>query len=148
MASMKHLNWAIRETERTRPSADMNMRTVEEDIEAGDFIIPQGWLVQTAVEIAHTLPELWTNPDQYDPLRFAPGREEDKQHRFALIGFGGATHKCTGMNFANNEMLVITATLLQQFDLELVTEKTTIERGLGANRPYGNLDSISTETNF
>lgn len=135
MASLKHTNWAIRETERTRPSADMNMRTVEEDIEVGDYLIPQGWLVQTAVEIAHTLPELWTNPEQYDPLRYAPGRAEDKQHRFALIGFGGGTHKCTGMNFANNEMLVITALLLQQFDLELKTMATEIERGLGANRP-------------
>jgi len=135
MAGLKHINWAIRETERTRPSADMNMRTVEEEIIVDDFVIPRGWLVQTAVEIGHNLPELWTNPDQYDPLRYAPGREEDKQHRFSLIGFGGGTHKCTGMNFANNEMLVITTLLLQQFNLELVTRTPEIERGLGANRP-------------
>ena len=39
------------------------------------------------------------------------------------------------MNFANNEMMVITALLCQQFDLELVTKEPGIERGLGANRP-------------
>ncbi len=135
MAQLKHIGWAITEVERLYPSADLNMRTVEEDVTVGDYLIPKGWLVQTAAELAHKLPALWTAPEKFDPLRYAPGREEDKQHRFALIGFGGGVHKCTGMNFANNEMMVITALLYQQFDLELVTEETGIERSLGANRP-------------
>ena len=70
-----------------------------------------------------------------DTVRYAPGREEDKQHRFALIGFGGGVHKCAGMNFANMEMTIITALLLQQFDLQLLTPNPTVEHGLGASRP-------------
>lgn len=52
-----------------------------------------------------------------------------------MIGFGGGMHKCAGMNFANNEMAMITAMLLQQFDLELVTRTPGVRHGLGANRP-------------
>jgi sterol 14-demethylase len=135
LARFKHIHWAVTETERMRPSAELLMRTVDEDIEFGGYLIPKGWLVQVTQAIGHNLPVLFDRPEKYDPLRFAPERAEDKQHRFSLFGFGGGTHKCTGMNFANNEMSVITALLFQQFDLELITEKPAIARGLGANRP-------------
>lgn len=135
MVQLDHIAWAIREIERLHPSADMLMRVVKEDIEFGDYLIPAGWLVQVAQEIGHKLPAFFEQPEQFDPLRFAPDRAEDKQHRFGLFGFGGGTHKCTGMNFANNEMTVITALLFRQFEVELVTPETGIERGLGASRP-------------
>jgi sterol 14alpha-demethylase len=135
MRGLQHLAWAVRETERTRPSADILYRDVDEPVEAGGYTIPAGWRVQVAGEIAHMLPDVWENPEQYDPLRYAPGREEHKQHRFTLIGFGGGTHKCMGMNFANNEMMIITALLFQQFEVDLLTEAPAITRGLGANRP-------------
>jgi sterol 14-demethylase len=133
--ALTHLGYAVQEVERLRPSAGMLMRDVDEDIEIGGYRIPAGWKVQVATEVAHRLPEVFEEPDYYDPLRYAPGREEDKADRFTLVGFGGGTHKCTGMNFANNEIAVITALLLQQFDLELVTHKPHVSRGMGANRP-------------
>lgn len=133
--TLTHLDYAVTETQRLRPSADLLLRDVDEEIEIGGYRIPAGWKVQVASEVAHRLPDLFAEPDYYDPLRFAPGREEDKADRFALIGFGGGTHKCTGMNFANTEIMVITILLLQQFDLELVTRKPGVARGMGANRP-------------
>lgn len=132
---LQHLGYAITETERMRPSANMLMRDVDEPVEVGDYTIPAGWKVQVAQELAHNLPQYFDQPEQYDPLRFGPGREEDKTDRFSLIGFGGGVHKCTGMNFANNEQMVIAALLFQQFDLELVTKDPKIQRGMGANRP-------------
>ncbi len=135
MVQLDHIEWAVREVERLRPSAEMLMRVAKEEIEFGDYLVPAGWLVQVAQEIGHKLPAYFDQPEQFDPLRFAPDRAEDKQHRFGLFGFGGGTHKCTGMNFANNEMTIITALLFREFELELVTQKPQIERGLGASRP-------------
>lgn len=132
---LTYLTYAVTETERLRPSASMLIRDVDEPIEVGDYNIPAGWKVQVAQEVAHQLPEYFEQPQQYDPLRYAPGREEDKSDRFSLIGFGGGMHKCTGINFANNEQTVIAALLLQQYDLELVTKNPGINRGMGANRP-------------
>ena len=48
------------------------MRTVNEDTEFGDYVVPKGWLVQVAQEIGHNLPELFAEPQEFD-LRFAPG---------------------------------------------------------------------------
>lgn len=133
--ALTHLGYAVTETERLWPSADMLLRDVDEAIDIGGYHIPAGWKVQVAGEVAHRLPDVFAEPDFYDPLRYASGREEDKSDRFALIGFGGGVHKCTGMNFANNEISVITTLLLQQFDLELVTQRPDVARGTGANRP-------------
>ncbi len=131
---LTHMGYAVQEVERLRPSAGMLMRDVDEAIEIGGYHIPAGWKVQVATEVAHRLPEVFEEPDYYDPLRYAPGREEDKADRFTLVGFGGGTHKCTGMNFANNEITVITTLLLQQFELELVTRQPHVVRGMGANK--------------
>ena len=133
--ALSHMNYAVTETERLRPSADMLMRDVDEGLDLGGYHIPAGWKVQVAGEIAHRMSEVFTEPDFYDPLRFAPGREEDKSDRFSLIGFGGGGHKCLGMNFANNEIAIISTLMLQQFDLELVTTRPAVQRGTGANRP-------------
>lgn len=146
MAKMKRLLWAVLETGRMKPSADILMRVVEEEIEVGAYQIPKGWLMQVATDVAHNLPELWDNPQQYDPLRYSPDRAEHKQDTFAMIGFGGGLHKCTGMNFANNEMMVITGMLLTQFEVELITQSPSVERGLGANRPTETLIRYKRKT--
>ena len=133
--TLKHIYWAVREVERLHPSADMLMRLTLEEIEVGPYRIPAGWLVMVSPAVAHRSADLFTRPDQFDPLRFSPERAEDRKHGFAMIGFGGGKHKCTGMNFALNEMMVITSLLFQQFNLTLLTPDPKVEFTLGAGRP-------------
>lgn len=135
LRDLEYVAWAVQEIERLHPSADVLMRVAEQDIEVGDCHIPKGLAIMVAPSIAHRIPELFKDPDTFDPLRFAPDRQEDRQHRFAMIGFGGGVHKCAGMNFANNEMMIITALIFQQFDLELLTPDPKLRYGLGAVRP-------------
>ena len=144
--NLEHVGWAVQETTRMHPSADIVMRVVNEEIEFGDYRVPPGWLVFTAAGTAHRRPDLFADPDSYDPLRFAPGRAEDRQHRFAMIGFGGGMHKCAGMNFANNEMMIITSLLFQQFDLQLITEDIQTIYGIGAARPDRTLVSYQRKS--
>jgi len=135
LGRLRHAAYAVTETTRLHPSADVLLRLAETNIDIGTHIIPAGWVVFVTAGLAHRSPDLFAAPDAWDPLRFAPGRAEDKQHRFAMIGFGGGVHKCTGMNFANNEMTVILALLLRQFDLELLDRNPTVTNSLGAGRP-------------
>lgn len=134
LAKLTHTYLAIDETTRLTPSADINNRVVQEDWQLGEFTIPAGWRVMTTGDVTHRLERMYTNPDEFDPLRWTKERGEG-DHPYALMGFGGGRHQCTGMNFAKNEMATITAMLLSTFDLELVTPETHIDRGLGANRP-------------
>jgi len=135
LRSLEHVYWAVREIERLHPSADVLMRVAEEDVEVCGYRIPKGWMVMVVSSVAHRLPYVFSDPENFDPLRFAPDRAEDRKHRFAMIGFGGGVHKCAGMNFANNEMMNITAMLFSQFELELRTPDPSLDYGLGAVRP-------------
>jgi sterol 14-demethylase len=134
LRSLKHIFWAIDETTRLRPSADLQMRTVTEPLAIGDYVLPKGWRVIVNAANSHFLPEVFTDPYRFDPLRWSPERAEGK-NPFAIIGFGGGIHKCTGMNFAKNEMAIITARLFAQFDLQLLSEQIHIVQGNGANHP-------------
>lgn len=133
MRELQHVYWAIDETARLRPSAPMQLRIVEEPIEIGEHIVPAGWLLRVTAATSHYQEEVFKDPEEYDPHRFSPERGEGK-NSFNLVSFGGGLHKCTGMNFANNEMAVITALLFQQFDVELVTPDPQVLVGVGANR--------------
>jgi sterol 14-demethylase len=83
---------------------------------------------------SHHLTDVWQDPEQFDPLRFAPDRDEGK-NTFSIVGFGGGVHKCTGMNFAKNEMAVVTARFFQRYDAELLSRDIHVVTGAGANRP-------------
>ncbi len=134
LRNMEHVYWAIDETTRMRPSADLQIRTVTEPFQIGDYELPKGWRVILNAANSHFLPEVFNNPYQFDPLRWSPDRAEGK-NPFAIIGFGGGIHKCTGMNFAKNEMAIITAHLFRQFELELISQNIRVIQGAGANHP-------------
>jgi sterol 14alpha-demethylase len=131
---LHYIAWAIDETTRIRPSADIQMRTVEDPLTLGSFDLPKGWRVIVNAANSHFLPEVFTDPQRFDPLRWSPERGEGK-NPFSIVGFGGGVHKCTGMNFAKNEMAIITALLLRQFELELKSNEVRIVYGNGANHP-------------
>ncbi len=134
LSSLDHIYWAIDETTRLRPSADTQMRTVDEPLKIGDYTIPKGWRLMVSAATSHFLPTVFDNPEAFDPLRYLPERGEGK-NSFAIVGFGGGIHKCTGMNFAKNEMAIITALLFQQFDVELLSREVHVVSGNGANHP-------------
>ena len=135
LVSLKKVRWAVDETTRMRPSADVLMRIADEPLQVGAYTIPKDWMVFIASENTGNMQEIFTNPKAYDPFRFSKDRSEHKPHKNCIAGFGGGIHKCAGMNFALNEMIIITTLLIQQFDLELETQNPAIDRDLGSSRP-------------
>jgi len=118
---LKRMEWALKETERLNPVAYVLMRAAQEDLELSGYLIPKGSSVFLSPTLSHRLPEVWQSPDVYDPERFGPERAEDKRP-YSLIGFGGGTHRCAGVNFAYQEMKVILTLLLQRYELKLLDE--------------------------
>jgi retinoid hydroxylase len=120
--SMNHLRQlpnitnAIKEGERLYPPAFVISRMATADIEYDGYLIPKGWYVCVFPMLTHRMPEIYQDPDIFDPDRFAPPREEDKKYPYSLVGFGGGVHSCVGMELAQMEMKVILATLLQKYD--------------------------------
>jgi retinoid hydroxylase len=107
---------AIKEGERMYPPGFIICRMAMADIEYGGYLIPAGWFVCIFPMMTHRLPEIYQDPDSFDPDRFAPPREEDQKQPYSLIGFGGGVHSCIGVELAKMEMKIILSTLLQKYD--------------------------------
>ena len=120
--SMVRLERLLNETERTHPPLIMLMRKVVRDFSYDKYLIPKGWMAMVSPALSHMLPEVFANPERFDPDRFAPPREEHKQANYTLIGFGGGKHRCIGMAFAYLQVRAIMSYLLRNFELELVSQ--------------------------
>jgi retinoid hydroxylase len=107
---------AIKEGERLYPPAFVLSRMAITDIEYGGYLIPAGWYVCAFPMLTHLMPEIYKEPDSFDPDRFAPPREEDKKQPYSLVGFGGGAHSCVGAELAQMEMKIILSTLVQKYD--------------------------------
>jgi retinoid hydroxylase len=116
LRQLPNMTNTIKEGERMYPPAFIICRMAMADIEYAGYLIPAGWYVCIFPMMTHRLPEIYQNPDTFDPDRFAPPREEDKKQPYSLIGFGGGVHSCIGVELAQMEMKIILSTLLQKYD--------------------------------
>lgn len=117
--TMEH---AVRECERLHPPLILLIRKVLQPMPYGDYVVPAGALAMVSPAVSHRLPHLFADPDRFDPDRFSAPAREDKQHPYALIGFGGGKHRCMGKHFAEMQVKAIWTVLLDRFDLSLDTD--------------------------
>lgn len=114
--------FAVKESLRLHPPLFMLVRVAIEDFTYKDYFIPKGTWIIISPTVAHQIGDVFADPMRFDPLRFAPPREEDKRD-FAYIPFGGGRHKCLGNAFALLQVKAIVAVLLRQYEFELVGDE-------------------------
>jgi cytochrome P450 len=121
---------AIKEAMRLHPSAYALSRYVEKDQNYRGYRIPAGVQAVCVPWVTHRHPAFWDDPERFDLDRFRPEAESDR-HPFAYMAFGGGPHGCVGRRLAMMEMVVVTANLLQSF--QIVTEGRRISVATGIN---------------
>jgi sterol 14-demethylase len=89
------------------------------DFHVKDYVIRAGKFVCASPSVTHRIPELFPEPDRFDPDRYSPGRAEDKD-LFGWQAFGGGRHKCSGNAFALFQIKAIFCVLLRRYAFELV----------------------------
>ena len=94
------LDHCIDECLRLYPPAPISVRSTLRDCAIEGYPVPAGTTLYLPMLFNQRDPQFWRQPHRFDPDRFAPGREEHKQHPFAYHPFGGGAHKCIGMHFA------------------------------------------------
>jgi lanosterol synthase len=109
---------SVKETLRMHPPLFMLMRVAMRDWEYDGYVVPKGTNLIVSPTVTHRIPELFREPDRFDPDRFGPGREEDKVP-FAFQAFGGGSHKCLGNAFALLQIKTVFAILMRRFEFSL-----------------------------
>ena len=85
--------------------------------------------------VTHRRPDLWENPEGFDPERFAPGHD-DGRPRYAYFPFGGGPRQCIGQNFALMEATLVAASVARRYSLDLVPGREVKVRERGSLVPY------------
>ena len=108
----------ILEVQRSRTVIDLAGRHVYSPVyELGEWAIPRGSSILVGIERLHANPDIFPEPDRFDPQRFVGS----KPPSFAWIPFGGGSRRCVGAVFANMEMDVVLRTVLRHFTIETTT---------------------------
>lgn len=102
------------------------MRRALEPVEIGGFRIPAGTEVAFSLYALHRDPEIYPQPDVFDPDRWLPERRAELP-RDAVVPFGSGNRKCIGDAFAWTQATVALATILRRWRLRATGDHTPRE---------------------
>ena len=123
----------IDEAMRLYPSVFWQGRVAVEDDEIGGYRIPAGSSVVLGFYVAQRHPDFWTDPDRFDPDRFARG--VGTRPRGAFLPFGLGPRQCIGIHLANIETAMVVASVARRFRLRPVEEGEIRPEVMAALRP-------------
>jgi cytochrome P450 len=117
-SALPSLDLALDETLRLYPAAWLGPRRCVETVEIAGVTVPRGAQVHYSSLASHRLPDVWEEPDEFRPERFAPGSRE-RIPRGAYVPFGAGSRICLGMRFGQLEIRTIASRVLQELGLAL-----------------------------
>jgi cytochrome P450 len=121
MDDMDSLPWTracVEEAMRITPPVWMVGRKALSDDEVGGYLVPKGSSVMILITLIHRNPELWPNPEGFDPHRFLPGASEGRP-RQAFMPFGAGRRICVGSTFAIVEATLLAAMISRRMYFDL-----------------------------
>ena len=125
LEAMPLAEMAFKEAMRMKPPVPSIPRRATRDFSFGGYAIPAGTLVGINPLFTHHMPDIWPDPETFDPSRFTDEAQRGR-HRFAWVPFGGGAHMCLGLHFAYMQAKCFTWHLLNNF-------RVAVEPGYRAN---------------
>ncbi|MGB0671206.1 MAG: cytochrome P450 [Rhodospirillales bacterium] len=124
--NLVYTKMVIEEAMRLYPPVWTFSRTALKADRLGDFAVKPGDHLMMPPWAVHRRPDLWPNPEGFDPERFRPevARNRDRYH---YIPFGAGPRVCLGARFSVMEAIVLLAMVTQRFRLALEPGQTIIE---------------------
>ncbi|KAF2878641.1 hypothetical protein ILUMI_27530 [Ignelater luminosus] len=121
LQEMKYLEAVIKETLRLYPSVPIYARHVHEDVEYDEGILPKGLTIGIFAYGLHRDPEIYPNPEHFDPERFTLEKQAERSP-YAYIPFSAGPRNCIGQKFAMLEMKSVISKVLRNYKLIEVLE--------------------------
>ncbi len=139
ISHLRYLDLVLKEVERMHPAVTGAPRMVVKAFDFHGYHVPAGSIVYYSILFTHMMPDIFTDPECFDPDRFAHPRTEDERTPFSLIGFGGGTRSCIGQGFARTEIKIVTATLLKDYEWTVLPGQNLSARYSLTKRPKDGL---------
>jgi cytochrome P450 family 110 len=114
---LEYLDATLKETLRLVPVAPAVGRVLQRPMKVGEWELPAGMAVMACSYLTHRRPDLWPEPERFNPERFMGKRPGPHEY----FPFGGGARRCLGMAFANYEMRIVFAEVLRRVKLRPAT---------------------------
>jgi cytochrome P450 len=109
-----YLDAVVTETLRLRPVISLVARRLREPVQIGQWELPAGVTVTPSIFLVHRRPDIYPNPESFEPERFL----ERPAGTYTWIPFGGGVRRCLGGAFAQFEMGVVLSELVKRWAIE------------------------------
>ena len=114
VGKLKYVEAVINETMRLDPVIPNFGRTLTRPLTIAGRDLPAGVTIAPCIYLVHRRPELWPNPEQFNPDRFL----ESRQSPYTFFPFGGGSRRCLGAAFATYQMKIVIAEILSRVELK------------------------------
>ncbi|RDD36405.1 Cytochrome P450 3A31 [Trichoplax sp. H2] len=114
ISKMTYLDMVINESLRIFPPGYILIREAKVDFQCNGYTFPKGVPIYIPVYATHHNPEIWPEPEKFDPQRFTKEAVEAR-HSCAFMPFGIGPRSCIGMRFALVEVKLSLAKILRRF---------------------------------
>lgn len=133
-ASLPYLGAVCNETLRIYPPVPDMFRKLRAPIQVRGYTLPAGAGVAVFSRMIHSREDLYPEPNTFRPERFL----ERKFTPYEFIPFGAGVRRCLGAAFAEQQLKVVLATIVRNFDLELADPaEVPVRQGVGVGPKNG-----------
>lgn len=110
------LDAVVRESMRLMPPVAFTLRIPVEDVEVGGLPMRQGDRVILSAYLTHRVPEVFPQPNRFNPMRWYGSRFDPYEY----IPFSAGPRLCLGYSFATLELKLTVARVIQRYRLRVV----------------------------
>ena len=110
---LEYLDAVLKESQRLTPVATNVIRRLTGPMRIAGRDLPAGITVSACIYATHRRPDLWPEPERFDPERFVGARPAP----YTFFPFGGGIRRCIGAAFATYEMKIVLAQVLSRVEL-------------------------------
>ncbi|XP_030841572.1 putative cytochrome P450 120 isoform X2 [Strongylocentrotus purpuratus] len=122
--SSDYLDWCLLETERLWPPVLGGRRLVREDFVLDGYKVPKGYAVIYVSSIAHRDPNVFKNPNSFDPTRWANKRTEKEK---LLFCYGDGPRCCVGTSLMKNLIKKVSQYLVGHYNWTLGDQEEDLD---------------------
>ena len=129
LASLPSVARVVTEAMRLYPPAWLHGRRAQAEYALGRYVAPPRSIVLMSSYIVQRDARYYTDPDTFNPDRWTPDFRAGLP-KFAYFPFGGGPRQCIGESFASMELILLVATIAQQWRLRLVPGHPVVRQPL------------------
>ena len=140
-ARLAYTTRVFKEALRLYPPLIMLPRRALEPFTLGGERYPAGMVLFVNLFAIHHHPDVWPDPERFDPDRFLPEKEATR-HKGAWLPFGVGPRVCIGNAFALMEGPIVMATLMRNLRVDINPSRTIEPDAFATLRPKGGVPAV------